>query len=116
MNAWERYSSWMTNKLTHTRNSLPEKCRTQVVSILQSKLADAVDLMMQAKQAHWNVKGPHFMTLHQLFDHVFQETQKSVDIIAERIMQLGGKARGTVRAASNESSLPATVFGGKITQ
>jgi len=33
-------------------------------------LADAVDLQMQLKQAHWNVKGPHFIGLHELFDQI----------------------------------------------
>jgi starvation-inducible DNA-binding protein len=95
-----------TAKLTHTRNSLPEKVRMEVVSILQAKLADSIDLMMQAKQAHWNVKGPHFIALHELFDKVFHATETSVDLIAERIVQLGGIAKGTIRAASVGSTLP----------
>ena len=90
----------------HTRNSLPEKTRIQVATLLQERLADSIDLMMQAKQAHWNVKGPHFMALHQLFDKVYTETGEYVDLIAERIVQLGGIAEGTVRVAAKTSSLP----------
>jgi starvation-inducible DNA-binding protein len=93
-------------RLTHTRNSLPEKTRLQVSELLQERLADSIDLMMQAKQAHWNVKGPNFIALHELFDKVYTDAGKHVDIIAERIVQLGGSAKGTIRAAAAQSSLP----------
>jgi starvation-inducible DNA-binding protein len=96
----------MKPKLTHTRNSLPEKTRIEVAALLQERLADSIDLMMQAKQAHWNVKGPSFIALHELFDKVFTDTVRYVDIIAERIVQLGGIAQGTVRVAAAKSSLP----------
>jgi starvation-inducible DNA-binding protein len=96
----------MKTKLTHTRNSLPEKTRLEIAALLQSRLADSIDLMMQAKQAHWNVKGPNFIALHELFDKVYTDTEVYVDIIAERIVQLGGIAQGTIRAAAHASSLP----------
>lgn len=88
-----------------TKNDLNEKTRTHVADLLQKRLADAVDLMMQAKQAHWNVKGPHFMSLHELFDKVFETVEGHVDLLAERIMQLGGTAQGTIRAAAKHSTL-----------
>jgi starvation-inducible DNA-binding protein len=93
-------------KLTHTRNSLPEIVRIEVAALLQERLADSIDLMLQAKQAHWNVKGPNFIALHKLFDQVFQDTEKYVDLIAERIVQLGGVAEGTIRAVATRSILP----------
>ena len=93
-------------KLTHTRNSLPEKTRIEITGLLQDRLADSIDLMMQAKQAHWSVKGPNFIALHELFDKVYIDTGTHVDIIAERIVQLGGIAYGTIRAAAARSSLP----------
>jgi len=96
----------MKNKLTHTRNSLSEKIRIEISALLQERLSDSIDLMMQAKQAHWNVKGPHFIALHELFDKVYADTGRYVDLIAERIVQLGGTAQGTVRAAAKQSSLP----------
>jgi len=95
-----------TIKLTHTRNSLPQKVRKEVVSILQQKLADSIDLMLQTKQAHWNVKGPHFIPLHELFDKVFHDVENSVDLIAERIVQLGGVAMGTIQSVHAASTLP----------
>jgi len=96
----------MKQKLTHTRNSLPEKTRVEITALLQERLADSIDLMMQAKQAHWNVKGPNFIALHELFDKVFIDVGGYVDVIAERIVQLGGIAQGTIRVAAKKSSLP----------
>lgn len=96
----------MKTKLTHTRNTLPEKTRIAVTELLQDRLSDSIDLMMQAKQAHWNVKGLNFIALHELFDKVYTEAGIYVDVIAERIIQLGGVARGTVRVAAKKSSLP----------
>lgn len=96
----------MKNKLTHTRNSLPEKTRIEITALLQERLTDSIDLMMQAKQAHWNVKGHNFIALHELFDKVYNDTGVFVDLIAERIVQLGGIAQGTIRVAAKKSSLP----------
>ena len=53
-----------------TKNDLPEKTRTEVIAILNARLADSIDLMHQAKQAHWNIKGPSFIALHKLFDEI----------------------------------------------
>jgi starvation-inducible DNA-binding protein len=89
-----------------TKNTLPEKVRTQIVNLLQERLAEAVDLVTHAKQAHWNVKGPSFIALHELFDKVYENAGEHVDLIAERIMQLGGRAEGTLRAAAKRSQLP----------
>ncbi len=96
----------MKLKLTHTRNSLPEKTRIEITALLQARLCDTIDLMMQAKQAHWNVKGPNFIAQHELFDKVFEDTKGYVDVIAERIVQLGGTAFGTIRIAAKHTSLP----------
>src|SRR6267378_5590290 len=89
-----------------TKNDLPEKVRVQVVSLLQERLAEAVDLVTHAKQAHWNVKGPHFIALHELFDQVYEHAGEHVDLLAERIVQLGGTAEGTVRVVAKRSELP----------
>ena len=89
-----------------TKNDMSEKIRTQVVSLLQERLADCTDLVTQAKQAHWNVKGPGFIALHELFDKVYENAGDYADLIAERIVQLGGIAEGTVRAAAKRTRLP----------
>jgi starvation-inducible DNA-binding protein len=96
----------MKPQLTHTRNSFPGKTCLEMAALLQDRWADSIDLMMQAKQAHWNVKGPNSITLHQLFDNVYTETGEHVDMMAERIVQPGGVPRGTVRVAAEKSTLP----------
>jgi len=99
-----------------TKNDLPEQKRKQVIEILAKRLADCADLQLQAKQAHWNVKGPSFIALHELFDKVADAAEESVDLIAERIVQLGGTAEGTVRVAGQRSSLaeyPLKISAGK---
>ena len=90
-----------------TRNDLPESVRTPVVNLLNSRLADAIDLGTQAKQAHWNVKGPNFIALHELFDQIAEHIEDHVDTLAERITALGGTAHGTIAAVARISSLPA---------
>jgi len=91
--------------LYETKNPLPAETRAQVVALLNNRLADCVDLQSQCKQAHWNVKGPQFIALHKLFDDIYEAAEEYVDLIAERIVQLGGVAEGTVRAAAQRSSL-----------
>ena len=94
-----------THALHPTKNDLPENVRAEVTKLLNERLADAIDLMMQAKQAHWNVKGPSFIALHELFDKVYEAATEYVDLVAERVVQLGGNAHGTVRLAAANSSL-----------
>ena len=88
-----------------TRNDIPKDTRSQIVELLNARLADVIDLMMQAKQAHWNVKGMSFFSLHELFDKVHEAMGEYVDVIAERAVQLGGTAMGTVRMAAARSTL-----------
>jgi starvation-inducible DNA-binding protein len=88
-----------------TKNDLPEAARTELCELLNARLADAIDLGLQAKQSHWNVKGPQFFSLHKLFDEIADGVEEHVDEIAERIAQLGGVAEGTVTAVKKRSSL-----------
>ena len=89
-----------------TRNDLPEDARMKLVELLNTRLADAIDLQTQCKQAHWNVKGPDFIALHKVFDEVNGAVEEYVDLIAERAVQLGGVADGTARVVAKRSSLP----------
>jgi starvation-inducible DNA-binding protein len=89
-----------------TKNDLPAKTRTPIVELLNASLADCKDLETQLKQAHWNVKGPHFIALHELFDKIDEDVESYVDEIAERVVQLRGVAEGTARMVAKRSSLP----------
>ena len=89
-----------------TKIDIAEPIREKLIALLNSRLADALDLMVQTKQAHWNVKGPSFIALHELFDDVSEKVEEYVDLIAERITTLGGTTDGTVRDAAKASNLP----------
>jgi len=88
-----------------TENDLPKTKRSELNTLMNQRLADAVDLQLQMKQAHWNVKGPSFIALHELFDKVSEAVEDYVDMIAERIVQLGGVAEGTIRMAAGRTRL-----------
>ena len=92
-------------KLYETENDIPKAARVELNALINQRLADVIDLQLQLKQAHWNVKGPHFIGLHELFDKIAEEIEDYVDMIAERIVQLGGIAQGTVRVAAARSRL-----------
>lgn len=92
-------------RMYDTENGLSQPRRRELNSLMNQRLADAVDLQLQMKQAHWNVKGPSFIALHELFDQVDEAIESYVDLIAERIVQLGGIAEGTVRVAAARSRL-----------
>lgn len=95
----------MKTNMFKTHNDIPEKSRKEINALLNQQLSDIIDLQMQAKQAHWNVKGPSFIALHELFDKAYEELGEFVDEIAERIVQLGGVALGTVRISAKHSRL-----------
>jgi len=88
-----------------TRNDLPVNARTRVIELLNARLADAIDLGAQSKYAHWNVKGPSFIALHELFDKVAETIEEQIDTIAERVTALGGRARGTLAMAASATTL-----------
>src|SRR3954447_17467814 len=99
-----------------TKNDLSESTRASAVELLNARLADAIDLQTQTKHAHWNVKGPNFIALHELFDKINEDVEDYLDDIAERAVQLGGVAEGTARMAVKRSSLseyPANTVDGR---
>ncbi|MBL9136931.1 MAG: DNA starvation/stationary phase protection protein Dps [Verrucomicrobiales bacterium] len=93
-------------KTLPTRHSLPAKTRASVGALLNTALADLSDLYSQSKQAHWNVRGPRFYSLHKLFDEVAGLVEGHLDDVAERAVQLGTPARGTIRMAAAVSRVP----------
>jgi len=88
-----------------TRNDLPLGTRTKIVKLLNERLADAIDLGTQVKHAHWNVKGPNFIALHELFDKIAENVEEHIDTLAERATALGGIAHGTLAAVARATSL-----------
>jgi starvation-inducible DNA-binding protein len=91
--------------MSKTRNDLSDNTRKAMAALLNARLADAIDLRMAIKQAHWNVKGSNFIALHELFDQIQARVDGFVDDIAERVTALAGIAAGTAQVAVANSTL-----------
>jgi len=101
--------------LWNSSNDQPKTTRVAMIALLNQQLADAIDLGLQTKQAHWNVKGPAFISLHLLFDEVAGKIAEFTDELAERAVALGGVALGTAQVLVRESTLkayPLDIFSG----
>ncbi|WP_425619442.1 DNA starvation/stationary phase protection protein Dps [Anatilimnocola sp. NA78] len=97
--------TWSDTNMPDTRNDLPAAKRTKICKLLNERLRDSIKLGLNAKQAHWNIKGENFIALHKLFDEVYGEVEDYVDNLAERITALGGFADGSV-ASLAKSEVP----------
>ncbi len=99
-----------------TRNDLPDNTRKAMIELLNARLADTLDVKLAIKQAHWNVKGPDFIALHELFDAIAARVDTQADDIAERAVALGGVAHGTAENVAKKSKIeayPSDLTGGK---
>lgn len=92
-------------KPIHTRNKLPGKLRQQIAALLNQTTASTIDLRYQSKEAHWNVRGPQFRSLHKLFDRLSKHCDKHLDFFAERCVQLGFTVDGRIQDANTYSQL-----------
>jgi len=88
-----------------TKNDLKSNAKKKAIDLLNARLADSIDLALITKQAHWNLKGPNFIAIHEMLDMFRKEVDKHVDTIAERAVQLGGLAFGTIQSVANATPL-----------
>src|SRR5947208_16365938 len=85
-----------------THNDLSSNAKRISIGVLNARLADAIDLALLTKQAHWNIKGPQFIALHEMIDGFRTELDEHVDTMAERVVQLGGTALGITQVVRSE--------------
>ncbi len=96
-----------------TKIDLSEKVRRNVAAILNDRLAYAIDLQSQIKQAHWNVKGPNFIALHELFDKLSDVVLEQIDEIAERVTSLFFNLLRLAAKRSKLKNYPLSITAGK---
>lgn len=84
---------------------LKSNTKSAMIDLLNARLADAIDLALITKQAHWNLKGPTFIAVHELLDQLRDDIDEHVDIIAERVAQLDGVALGTAQTVAKATQL-----------
>ncbi|HKZ74898.1 MAG TPA: Dps family protein [Steroidobacteraceae bacterium] len=82
--------------------------RRQIADGLSNVLADTYALYLKTHAFHWNVEGPMFNTLHQMFMEQYTELWNALDSIAERIRSLGFPAPGTYREFAKRASIEET--------
>jgi starvation-inducible DNA-binding protein len=90
-----------------SRNDLNDNAKKTSTGVLQGCLTDGIDLYNATRQAHWNVKGPSFGSLHLLFETFYTTLATDIDEVAERLVQLGGTAKGTSQSVAAGTRLPA---------
>ncbi len=89
-----------------TRVAMTADARAKVASALQKSLVHVLDLSLQAKQAHWNIYGPNFRSLHLQLDEVVNDARAYADLLAERMLALGVAAAAQAGNIARDSDLP----------
>ncbi|WP_420393200.1 DNA starvation/stationary phase protection protein Dps [Acuticoccus sp.] len=89
-----------------TACDLPEQTRQSMCALLQSHVSDGIDLFSHVRQAHWTLRGPNFIGLHELLETIYEQVKDQTDLLAERLQLLGGHTEGTIDVAAQNSRLP----------
>lgn len=93
------------------KSTLTDEQRSVTGEALQGALVDLLDLSLLGKQAHWNVYGRNFRSLHLQLDEIVNAARNAADTVAERAIAIGTSADGRAQTISNTSGLPKFVEG-----
>lgn len=94
------------NPVAAERIPLKPENRQAATEPLQHTLVELIDLTLSTKQAHWNLNGPLFYSLHELLDEFVEDYRDNADMVAERILAVGNTADGRPKVVSNTADLP----------
>lgn len=86
-------------------NDLKSNAKQVSIGVLNARVAAGIDLALLTKQAHWNLKGPQFIAVHEMLDGFRTQVDTAVDPMAERVVQLGGTALGTTQSVAQATTL-----------
>ena len=92
--------------MTGVNSTLPEPARRVAGDALQGTLVDLLGLSLIGKQAHWNIVGPRFRSIHLQLDEVVSTARSYADTVAERSSALGVPPDGRPETIAAAYTLP----------
>lgn len=91
--------------MSKVKGPLSDDARKATGTVLQESLIDLIDLHLLAKQAHWNLTGRHFRSIHLQLDEVVDMAREHADMLAERAVAIGVNPDGRSRTVADHTNV-----------